>query len=228
MEPRRAGERDSRYRLGVAWLEGIGTKPSKAKALALRFRLRPMRAPGQGAAALRLCHRHGIGGSGERNAVSQFRDAKRLGNPIGRFDLAVMLEDGRGIDRDLDAARQNYREAAIAGEKRAAVNLGLMYLSGAGGAVDLAEALRWTKLAADAGLAAGQNNLGRMYELGLGVPADLDQPALYAAAAQGLCARQGKPARPAADQPSSPCSGGSPSPPPRRRADAPTRRTRGG
>ena len=78
-----------------------------------------------------------------------YRLAAEQGLALAKHNLALLYEEGRGVEQDYAQALTLYREAAEAGEIDAAVNLGVMYLDGVGTAVDNAEALKWTELAAD-------------------------------------------------------------------------------
>lgn len=72
-----------------------------------------------------------------------------------------MLEEGRGVDADLVAARAWFAKAAGAGFSDARVALGEMLLNGRGGAQDTTTALEFFDQAAAAG------HSGAIYALGV-------------------------------------------------------------
>jgi hypothetical protein len=118
-----------------------------------------------------------------RAAATRFDQACRGGYPRACADLAVLLQDGRGVPRDTERAVALDQQACDAGLGVACSNLGMMYRLGAGGVrMDPAEADRWfTKaLAAYRASCSGPQptycaNLGWMLESGLGTPADPEQ-----------------------------------------------------
>ena len=70
------------------------------------------------------------------------RRAAELGHTQAEFNVAAMLDSGRGAPRDVAQASIWYARAAAGGNRRAAFNLGQLYESGEGvpANVDLARA----------------------------------------------------------------------------------------
>ena len=89
-----------------------------------------------------------------------------------QFNLAQLVDDGRGVAADDVEAARLYRSAADQGHAAAQVNLGGRYRDGRGVAQDDAEAVRWYRRAANQGHPFGQYNLALMYGSGIGVPKD--------------------------------------------------------
>lgn len=87
--------------------------------------------------------------------------------------LAVLTQNGWGLERDPTEAVGLYRRAADAGLTRAIHNLGRMYRAGLGVARDDAETARLWKIAARQGSVASQASLGNLYFIGEGVPRDV-------------------------------------------------------
>jgi len=96
------------------------------------------------------------------------------GDLEAQYDVATMLERGRGTTRDTKAALDWYKKAADAGHTKSAYKLGYHYLKGNGIAKDFEEAYRWLKFASDKGYERAHFYLGEMMELGNGIDTDLD------------------------------------------------------
>lgn len=87
--------------------------------------------------------------------------------------LAMMYDDGVGVDADPAQAIRWYHRAARQGHPKAQTNLGVIYgAPGLNGRRDLTQAALWTRRAAAQAVPRAQYNLGIMYALGDGVPVD--------------------------------------------------------
>ncbi len=74
-----------------------------------------------------------LNGSGDTTlAFAWYRRAADAGMPEAEFNVAVMLDSGRGVRPDLAEAAIWYARAATHGNHRAAYNLGLLYEDGQG------------------------------------------------------------------------------------------------
>ena len=96
--------------------------------------------------------------------------AAEQGNMTAQTDLAYMLYNGLGGERDYAKALELYERAALQGNALAQANTGLMYATGTGTDIDRAKGYAWYSLAASRGntMAAHQpqrtddgNELGR-------------------------------------------------------------------
>ncbi len=107
-------------------------------------------------------------------AVAAFREALALqpDYPEAQFNLAQLVDGGRGVAADPVEAARLYRAAAEMGHTGAQVNLGRMYSDGRGVARDDSEAVRWYRRAAELGQPIAQFNLAQMYAAGDGVQQD--------------------------------------------------------
>ena len=65
-------------------------------------------------------------------AFTAYLEAARAGNSEAEFNVAIMLDSGRGVKSRLDQAATWYARAAAHGNARAAYNLGQLYESGQG------------------------------------------------------------------------------------------------
>lgn len=65
-------------------------------------------------------------------AFAAFRRAAEAGMPEAQFNVGVMLDSGRGVDRDIVQAAIWYVRSALHGNHRAAYNLGQLYEAGEG------------------------------------------------------------------------------------------------
>lgn len=111
--------------------------------------------------------------------AGDFETAYRIWDALAREDdlaamrnVAQLLRQGRGVEKDTARAFKLYTEAAEKGLVTAMANLGDMYLSGEGVERNPQAAAAWYARAASAGLSLAQWKLAAMYETGDGVPAD--------------------------------------------------------
>jgi TPR repeat protein len=99
------------------------------------------------------------------------KEAANFGDPDAMYNLGLMYQTGRGVQRDYAQALSWYHKAAAAGMSIAgpAMNRqGLTYLK----AQDDAQAVSWFRNAAAASYAPAMTNLGFMCENARGVPRD--------------------------------------------------------
>ena len=87
-------------------------------------------------------------------------------------NVALLLKDGKGAERDSGRALYFSERAGRAGLVSAQVNAAFMHLNGEGTPQDYKTASFWFHAAAVAGVPAARYNLGVMYEKGLGVERD--------------------------------------------------------
>ncbi len=87
-------------------------------------------------------------------------------------NVALLLKDGKGVERDSERALYFFERAGRAGLVSAQVNAAFMHLNGEGTPQDYKTASFWFHAAAVAGVPAARYNLGVMYEKGLGVERD--------------------------------------------------------
>jgi TPR repeat protein len=99
-------------------------------------------------------------------------EAAQAGNVAGMFNLAWMLERGRGISPDIATAAQWHRKAAEKGSIASMARLGALLLEGRGMERNYAEARKYLTQAASKGDGESMLLLGKMSEEGLGVPRD--------------------------------------------------------
>jgi TPR repeat protein len=114
--------------------------------------------------------------------AGDFAAAYRIWDELARQDdlaamrnVAQLLRQGRGVEKDSKRAFRLYTEAAEKGLVTAMANLGDMYLAGEGTERNPQAAAAWYARAASAGLSLAQWKLAEMYENGTGVPVDKDR-----------------------------------------------------
>lgn len=90
------------------------------------------------------------------------------GDIEAQYNLGVLYLEGRGVERNLDQARNWFLKAARKQHLEAQYNLGHMALSGMGMEKDVNVALKWWQQAAQGGYAQAQFNYGRALYLGVG------------------------------------------------------------
>lgn len=87
-----------------------------------------------------------------------------------QYDLGLMYQTGKGVDKNLAEARRLYTKAAEQGHTIAQRNLGFMYLKGEGGAGSAEKAAECFQSAAKNNDVVAIKMLGDMYRTGKGVP----------------------------------------------------------
>ena len=66
-------------------------------------------------------------------------------------NLAMLYQEGYGVEKDEAVAAQWFRQAAELGDADGQLNLGLSYAEGSGVECDYQEAQKWWRLAAEQG-----------------------------------------------------------------------------
>ncbi|HYN78796.1 MAG TPA: tetratricopeptide repeat protein [Lamprocystis sp. (in: g-proteobacteria)] len=94
------------------------------------------------------------------------------GDPQAQYRVAIMAQNGLGMQENPPLAYRYMQAAAAAGLGFAQHGLGFMYLEGECAPQDPVQAAIWFRKAADQGLAGAQNALAILYEEGRGVPQD--------------------------------------------------------
>ena len=87
-------------------------------------------------------------------------------------NVALLLKEGRGVEKDSERALYFFERAGRAGLVSAQVNAAFMHLNGDGTPQDYKTASFWFHAAAVAGVPAARYNLAVLYEKGLGVERD--------------------------------------------------------
>jgi len=105
-------------------------------------------------------------------AYEEFLAAATAGHADSQFNVALMHEQGIGVEKDEEAAVAWYAEAASQGHAAAQYNLGVLYENGRGTEIDFARANEWYRKAAVQGDALAIGNLGMLYVRGEGVRED--------------------------------------------------------
>jgi TPR repeat protein len=103
-------------------------------------------------------------------AYTEFLAAAEEGHIDSQFNVALMYENGIGVDKDAKKALEWYRKASHQGSSAAQFNLGVLYENGRGTKVDFAAANEWYRAAAVQGDPLAIGNLGMLYIRGDGVP----------------------------------------------------------
>lgn len=86
------------------------------------------------------------------------RLAAANGDPSAEFEVAVRLDEGRGVARDLESAAVWYRRSAARGFAPAQYRLGTLYERGLGVAADRGRAMAWYRSAAEKGNVKAMHN----------------------------------------------------------------------
>ena len=81
-----------------------------------------------------------------------------------QYNYGVMLEKGRGVSGDVEAAAQWYLKAALLGDAKAQFNLGVLYYEGRGVRRDLKRSMALYTLSAAQGHEDAQYNLALLQD----------------------------------------------------------------
>lgn len=96
------------------------------------------------------------------------------GNPLAQCDYGVCLAEGKGVDKDEDAAAEYWQKSADAGFPLAAHKLGICYLKGLCGLdKNNDKAFEYFQKASDGGVRESMFNLAYCYQEGIGVQSDV-------------------------------------------------------
>lgn len=95
------------------------------------------------------------------DAAREFAALANRGDARGEYYLALLYEEGQGVERDYQQALRWYQKAAGVGDVDAAFALGRMHAQGTGVPQDLAAAYRWYSRAARGGHYLGRQELDR-------------------------------------------------------------------
>lgn len=101
-----------------------------------------------------------------------FKLAKE-GHLKAQYEVAMMLNNGIGVEKDKEEAWNWFTRAAKAGNVDAQVELGAHYEAGAGGEPNNVMAVHWWKTAARGGSGVAAFNLATMYRAGRTTGRDL-------------------------------------------------------
>jgi TPR repeat protein len=102
-------------------------------------------------------------------AVGMLLKYSKQDDPPSQSKLAVLYEQGAGVEQNNGEALRWYQRAAAAGDLAATNNIGFLYFAGQGVERNIAEALRWFVRAAELGSTGAMDNIGEMYARGIGV-----------------------------------------------------------
>ena len=106
-------------------------------------------------------------------ALAEWKPLAEAGEARAQFNMAVLYDNGYGVEVDLAEAMKWFRLAAEQGLATAQYNLGYMYAAGHGVERDVTEAAKWYWLAAEQGMPVAQYNLATLFLSPRSMPQDL-------------------------------------------------------
>lgn len=112
-------------------------------------------------------------------AAQDWQRAVETGDGQAALYIGLMHDLGRGVARDVQAARAWYEHGAALGNSVAMFNLGVLYDSGVGVPRDRSLSIAWYRKAAALGMGRAAYALGLIYKAGDGVPPDRNRALLY-------------------------------------------------
>ena len=191
-----AGQRNAMGNLGYMYSLGHGIDRDEDEAL-YWLRLAAQHGNKGAFTAIFKIYEGGYGVTGDREEVQILYDRGKEEKKTGNFaeaakwyaeaadcdhlfaqtSLAMLLEEGNGVQKDVEEAAVWLENAAANGEPLAQFRLARMCQTGKIVATD-EDAVYWYRMAAEQGYAVAQNNLATLYERGRGVPKS-DADALY-------------------------------------------------
>lgn len=106
-------------------------------------------------------------------ALKEWQPLAEQGNVVAQRYLAVMYDNGLGVDENNEEGIKWYRKAAEQGDAAAQTSLGIIYDNGLGVPEDNDEAIKWYRKAAEQGVAQAIGKLGWFTAMGLGTEKNL-------------------------------------------------------
>lgn len=161
------------YRVGVAYLSGIGIEKDEQEALDFFTTAADMGEAG-GFWGLGACFIRGIGTDKDiYQGYKCMEKAAELGMINAQHLVGILLKDGKYTGRDSEAAAKWLQMAANSGYTPSMVTLGTMIINQR---IERPphEAVQWFEKAAKAGDASGFYNLSKCFEFGFGVKKDIE------------------------------------------------------
>lgn len=116
---------------------------------------------------LALMYQYGRGTQIDFSAAARWYEAAAPRNPDAANNLGVLYREGRGVERNLDRARELFEAASRAGSDDAQLSLGAMHYNGTGMPRNPVEACAWFIISAERGNKNAAKNLD-MAERSLG------------------------------------------------------------
>jgi TPR repeat protein len=168
------GDADAQYRLGQAYVRGIGVKKDLTKALEF-IKQAADQGHAEAIGGVGYFHANGFGVKKDLAAAAEwFRKGAEKGGAKAQLNYGQALLNGRGVPTD-EAGGLKWIEKALAlGLPHAWFIKGEFYYHGIHGhQQSYTKAREHLQKAADADHASAENMLGSMYQEGLGEPADL-------------------------------------------------------
>ena len=112
-------------------------------------------------------------------ASHYFALAAAQGHVNAQYNLGVLYQEGKGVERDFEKARHYHELAANQGDAGAQYNLGIFYKKGYGVEQDYDKAKYYYERAEEHGHVGAQCSLGNLYHDGNGVEQDYKKAREY-------------------------------------------------
>lgn len=156
------GDVDAQLYWAQMLLDGYGTARDPERAVRW-FRIAAESGRADALNMVGRCYERGWGVAVDFSKAAEFyRAAADKADNWGRFNLACLLMDGLGVERDLDAAYALLAKAAAEEHVKSFYRIGLFHEHGWGRPRDRNAALQWYRRSAEAGDFRGQYQYGRM------------------------------------------------------------------
>lgn len=164
--------------LGWMYQEGLGVEADPEKALELYLKGAGFKDTQAMYMATELLDKRSDESS-QRLLFQLLDAAAEDGHPLAQRSLAMRYEEGRGIERDYEKARNLYQMSADNGDNIAQYRLGRMHENGYGVDASAEQAFVWYSLSASQGNVLAQWSLGRLYAEGKGAPYSLPRAYMW-------------------------------------------------
>ena len=174
------GPGEAQYLLGRLYQFGwIGNSPNQAMAKQWYATIKAHYAP----AAVAYGFIDEIENDDYQHAFNEYQQAADLGDPIAKYDLALIYEKGKNQSVDIDKAKELFKQAGQHDVVKAMVSLGNIYVL----EHSISKALPWLNLAISQNDADARYQMGWLAEKGLLPQASMPEAIKYyqEAAAQG-------------------------------------------
>jgi TPR repeat protein len=159
------GDAEAQFKLGMAYLIGLGVKQDEAEAVKW-FKKAAEQRYAEAQFVLGMMYEEGKGGvkQDEAEAVKWYRKAAEQGHAPAQSHLGMMYIRGGGIKQDEAEAVMWFRKAAEQGYADAQTQLGASYFLGKGVKQDQVEAVKWFRKAAEQGHTYAQAALRQLQD----------------------------------------------------------------
>ncbi len=146
----REGNAEAQRKLGIIYLNGLGTKKNFPKAIKL---LKSAAVQGDVEAMTSLGDYY-MEQNDFENALKNYQTGAMRGDPNAMYKVGIIYYDGKGVSPNYKLAMDWFLKASENNHAQAEWQLGIMYTRGAGVEADYQEGLKWFEKSCEHGWSA--------------------------------------------------------------------------